>query len=324
MSDRPGPEEAASEASLTLRLSMLISRRLLGTAVMDDASRDEVLAASAGDLLSSRASGAPMFCPAEVRIGADCDCTRWSFSFRLYRSFSFIDLSRSLFNPKIIALCFSTNLHSCALCEAAWFFSPISFCTAASGEPAAEINAATSSGAEPSCAPRYALLLCGFCELAVAVEIEDAVESMEAVRGMMGFPSTPLRPLRWCCDGRGVAVVEVTAEEGMVGEDCGEDCGRAEGMTVAVAVAVGAVTGAVTSRDRVCVAAALAAFFASSLSTSRATACRNSSIAGLVGTRLAGLGVRTRCCCCCCCCSPGEALPGAAEFVAVDVVGTCS
>lgn len=64
-------------------------------------------------------------------------CVRFSFSFFLYRSLSFRARSRSLFNPKIIALCLSTKRHNCEFCAVCDCFSLIKYCIAASGDPAA-------------------------------------------------------------------------------------------------------------------------------------------------------------------------------------------
>lgn len=146
VSDRPFTVEMLSEASLTLRLAMLILS--LRVVTLDDTTL--TWSGIAGDWLPSRRIKSSTCCPAAVRVGADEDCTKLSFSFLLYRSFSFIVFSRSRFKPKIIARCFSTSLHSCALCEAAELFSFSSFCIAASGDPAAAMIDAASCGPEAS------------------------------------------------------------------------------------------------------------------------------------------------------------------------------
>lgn len=144
-------------------------------------------------------------------------------------------------------LCFSTNLHSCALCEAAWFFSLTSFRMAASGEPAAITSDATSWGPE-------------LCDPVVTDDIEETVESMDAVRCAI--------------IGRGSTGTAAVVGDMAVGEVGGE------------AASMGAEMVLDWLRRPV--------FLASSLNASLVTTLRISSSAGLLGAFLAGLGARTR------------------------------
>jgi hypothetical protein len=63
-----------------------------------------------------------------------------SFSFFLYRSFSFKARSRSLLSPRIIARCLSTSLQSCEFCAAMDCFSFSIKRIASSADPAACIK----------------------------------------------------------------------------------------------------------------------------------------------------------------------------------------
>jgi hypothetical protein len=120
--------------------------------------------------------------PAEPRLSLmvggreDCSPTR-SLSLLRYFSFSLSVRSKSLLRPRIMALCFSTSLHSWVVCVEAECFSWSSFAMAASGEPAAAIRVGMSVGSSEmfDCERTMG---CG----AVDEESEDRVESIETVR----------------------------------------------------------------------------------------------------------------------------------------------
>lgn len=128
---------------------------------------------------------------------------------------------------------------------------------------------ATSCGPALSCETRYALVPFGLCDVVVLEETEETVESMEAVRGIIGGPSI----------GRGSGRDAALEEDIMVGEVGGERCAAA------------ASTGAETFRDWLALGAA---FCASSLNASLVTALRIASSSGLFDAFLPGFGALTR------------------------------
>ena len=143
---------------------------------------------------------------------------------------------------------------------------------AASGEPAAAISEATSCGPALS-EIRYEDapgVLCD-CE---ALDMEETVESMEVVRGMLAAGS---------CRG-GLDEVDILGEDG--GELVDERPLR-NGSLAVLRFAIG--------RERACACEAAAPFSAiCSFSASAAAASRISSSRGSGAARLAGLGTRTR------------------------------
>ena len=143
---------------------------------------------------------------------------------------------------------------------------------AASGEPAAEIKAVTSSGLDESCETRYVLLpLVTFCDAEVD-DNEDTVESIDGLRGII---------VDWL-----VRVVLGGFEKELILGDIGGDM-------LGAAVNSGADTLRCT-----CGWLLLVVFSACSLNASRVTALRKSSNAGSPGTRLAGFGARGALVCC--------------------------
>ena len=146
VSDRPTPLGTEPDVSLVFRVSTLMSRAVTS----------EPGTSCDGDWLVSLESPSNVWSVDVISVGAEVELWRDSFSFRLYLSFSFKDFSRSLFSPNIIALCFSTNRHSCALWLAACCFSASTFFRASSAEPAAAMSEAASCGPWLSCATRSA------------------------------------------------------------------------------------------------------------------------------------------------------------------------
>jgi hypothetical protein len=137
----------------------------------------------------------------------------------------------------------------------------------ASGEPTDAIKEATSWGPLASGVTLYADGPFGLCELD-AFETVETVESMDGFRGIIG-----------CWWAR--AVVALDDVRFILGETGG-------------VVFSSASTGTAVSLRRALDWSRAAGLEASSLSTSRVTAVRRSSTAGLAGTRLPGLGARTR------------------------------
>jgi hypothetical protein len=177
---RPGKEDA--EADGWTRLERCKPAARLSRDVLEGSGGLE--AGKLGDWLSRLAE--PML---SLMVGGreDCSPTK-SLSLLRYFSFSFNVRSKSLLRPRIMALCFSTSLHSWVVCVEADCFSCSSFAMAASGEPAAAIRVGMSVGSSEMFD----------CERtmgwgAVDEESEDRVESIETVRCCCAIETFALR-----------------------------------------------------------------------------------------------------------------------------------
>lgn len=179
--DDDGPTKVAScgvSERLTAAGNESITSLVFRASILSLSIKDK---SPSGDRLASLDSVSFARDAAMVGTEVTLDCARLSLSLRLYRSFSFSDFSKSLFKPRIIVRCFSTNRQSCALCEAACCFSERTLCKAASADPAAAIKLAASCSV--SCDTRYALVPFGRGVVeAETDDIEDTVESIDAVR----------------------------------------------------------------------------------------------------------------------------------------------
>lgn len=111
-------------------------------------------------------------------VGSGGTWGRTSLSFFRYFSLSFNALSKSLFKPKIMALCLSTSLHSCEFCCACDAFSFKRYWITASALPAALIRLPISKG--PVGLSTELLRFLWDCEL---VEMAEMAESMDELRG---------------------------------------------------------------------------------------------------------------------------------------------